>query len=625
MPSGFVGVDVFFVISGYVITHSVIERWARSGTFSFKDFWGRRARRLVPALGLMVGVVSLGAILFLAISPAAQSALTGLLAMLSLANVGAYRLTGDYFSLDASLNALIHTWSLAVEEQYYLGFSVLVAAIVAGRLRSKLPQVALALFSGLFAVSLLAAFVGYTDVIDGWLADFLLGFYSPIPRLWEFSVGVLGYLLVRNRGRLAGTPALVAFALGFALMVVGASGSVGFGVAPFSSEVGAAVLGAFLVLISDSRSISRLALENPLMVWLGNRSYSVYLWHWPMIVFSGQIFASFGLAGPIGAIVSIPIAMLSYRLVEQKQLALTFSDWKAARVFLLKFVLTPILVAGGTLLALYIAGKTLEQPEVSVSIEPCTNISQSDQFEVCKWNTDAPNASTVWLVGDSNANHYRTGLHAAVFEQQSEFGVSVRNGCPPLTPLPASTSFPDGCERNNELVFDYLTQQDPGIIVMGMSVRRWLDDVAPDGGARYVSSLEASIVKLHSAGHRVVVVSPLPPWPDTSRVGPNFCGIALLLQDRCVVSLDLANTDPNYHLLVDALEDRVIELGADWLDLRSEICPQETCLSRGPDGVWIWSDRSHISRATSERLMPIFLGLLQEAQHGDVPASSKPS
>ena len=625
VPSGFVGVDVFFVISGWVIAQSVMERWETSGTFSFTHFWFRRARRLVPALGVMITFVSFASVMFLATGPAAQTLLTGLLAVFSVANAGIYRFTGDYFSLDASLNAQIHTWSLGVEEQYYLGFSILLSILVWRNFRNSLPQLVLTVFSSILVLSILAAFAGYTDVVDGWVAEFLLGFYSPIPRLWEFSIGVLGYLLVREKGRWSGILGLGTFCAGAGLIFLGASGIFVVGTAPFSSEVALAVLGSFLVMASNGEDTGQIILENRLMVWLGDRSYSLYLWHWPMIVFASQLLPSFGFAGILGGLASVPIAMLSYRFIEKKQLRLDLSRIRMATIFCLKFVMTPTLVAGVMLFATSTAQSAVDQPNATSAIEPCVNLSQSSLFEVCKWNASETSAPTVWLIGDSNANHYRTGLYSAALQTGTVLGVSVRNSCPPLSPLPAGISFPDGCELNNELLFDYLAQEEPGLIVMGMSVSGWLDDSNVDRHGRVLESLTESILKLQQAGHHVAVISPLPPWPETSPVGPAYCGVPFLLQENCVAYLALGDANPAYEPLVVSLRKKAASSDVTWIDVRDTICPQRMCLSREPDGAWIWIDRSHLSRLASERLAPIFSDFLNEANSRMMANSTKGS
>ena len=615
MPSGFVGVDVFFVISGWVIAQSVIERWESSGTFAFKEFWWRRARRLIPAFGLMITFVSVASVLILAITPATQTLWTGLLAMFSIANIGVYRFTGDYFSLEASLNPLIHTWSLAVEEQYYFGFSILLSILVLGKFRRVLPQMAFSVFSSIFVLSLVAAFLGYTDAIDGWVPEFLFGFYSPIPRLWEFSVGVVGYLLVRERGRSTGVFGLATFCAGVVLIFLGASGVFAVGTAPFSSEIAIAVLGSFMVMASDGGEAGQVILENRVMVWLGDRSYSIYLWHWPMIVFSWQVMGNFGFAGILGALASVPMAMWSYRFIEKKQLWPDVSEIRLARFFGLKFLMVPVLVVAAMMFVTAVAQSTLDQPETMNRMDPCINLSQSPLYEVCKWNSSDPSAPTVWLIGDSNANHYRTGLYSAALETGTVLGVSVRNSCPPLSPLPAGISFPDGCEQNNELLFAYLANQESGLIVMGMSISRWLGLSAHDEGANVLDSLEESISKLQRAGHRVAVVSPLPPWSETARVGPAYCGIPFLLQENCVAYLALKHADPAYEPFADSFQQQVELSNAEWLDVRDTICPQGVCLSREPGGEWIWLDRAHISTSASERLAPIFSRFLEKASN----------
>ena len=177
LPGGFVGVDVFFVISGFVITAMLRREWETTGRIRFGAFYLRRFKRLAPALAVMVVTTTLASSLFLSpLGPQQDAARTAVGALLTGANLVIAGTTGGYFDAPAELNPLLNTWSLSVEEQFYLAFPALLALgwLLAPRLRSA-PAV---LVGAAAIVSFALADAGTTGVAQSWL----LGFYSPFTR-----------------------------------------------------------------------------------------------------------------------------------------------------------------------------------------------------------------------------------------------------------------------------------------------------------------------------------------------------------------------------------------------------------------------------------------------------------
>jgi peptidoglycan/LPS O-acetylase OafA/YrhL len=193
VPGGFVGVDVFFVISGFVITSMLMREWATTGRIRFGRFYVRRFKRLTPALALMVSVTV--AISVLVLSPFGTqqtTAKTGLGAALLSANIVIARTTGGYFDAAAGTNPLLHAWSLSVEEQFYLAFPL---ALVIGwvltrrfRLLKAAPLLIVACIgTASFAIAVVTS-LGYAVPS---VLRLLTGFYGPVTRAWEFAVGAL--------------------------------------------------------------------------------------------------------------------------------------------------------------------------------------------------------------------------------------------------------------------------------------------------------------------------------------------------------------------------------------------------------------------------------------------------
>lgn len=277
IPGGFVGVDVFFVISGFLITR-IIAGQRDAGAFSWGGFYLRRARRIIPAYVL---VVLATAALAAWIEMPRQLAQTG--AALAASGLFAANIlftqSGGYFSPGAQENPLLHLWSLGVEEQFYLVWPPLIAALSLRPLKAVRPWLAMAL--------LVVSLAGAQAMVAG--GHSVWAFFGPPARAWEFLAGAVVALgLMRApAGRVA---ANIAAILGLAL--IAASLVLLTDVSPFPGLLAVpACLGTALVLWSgQSGEIAGAALLRlPPMVAAGRISYSLYLWHWPLLVLAADV------------------------------------------------------------------------------------------------------------------------------------------------------------------------------------------------------------------------------------------------------------------------------------------------------------------------------------------------
>ncbi|MCF6221574.1 MAG: acyltransferase [Robiginitomaculum sp.] len=299
---GFVGVDIFFVISGYLITKLVWGQ-TKGGTFSFKTFYLRRIRRLFPALFVtLAGTLATAAILF---SPEQMARLgkVSFFALMSLSNIVFWREAG-YFDTDAATKPLLHTWSLGVEEQFYLVWPALIFLCVLYLKRAHI----LAVLTALIVVGLLAAEYVLKKDVDA-------AFYLTPFRLSEFGIGAVLVWLDKYRPSKTMLVELI-FVLGLALTLVPIflyTDQIRFpGLTAFIPCFGAALL-IFVAPASKLKSL----LANRAMVAIGLISYSLYLVHWPLYVFAKQVIGDISLAVASGLILaSIVLAAVSYRFVE---------------------------------------------------------------------------------------------------------------------------------------------------------------------------------------------------------------------------------------------------------------------------------------------------------------------
>ncbi|MFV0415439.1 MAG: acyltransferase family protein [Chthoniobacterales bacterium] len=303
MPGGYIGVDVFFVISGYLIT-SIIIRDFEAGTFRLRDFWERRARRILPAL-IVVLIVSVGVGWFLFLPDDFLSLGESVLAQAAfLQNIVFWRDSG-YFSAPSEAKPLLHTWSLAVEEQFYLGLPIILIFLRRWKLGTMRK---LAVLAGIFSFALGIAGLRYFPSA---------AFYLLPARAWELLAGVCIALSPINK--ISGWIRELGSGLGLAMILL--AGFVLNAETPFPGWAALLPVGGTTLFIFYTRQgatlSSRLLALKPL-VFIGLISYSLYLWHWPILVFfktwSLAAFTSLEKFGLVG--LAFGLAVFSWRFVE---------------------------------------------------------------------------------------------------------------------------------------------------------------------------------------------------------------------------------------------------------------------------------------------------------------------
>ena len=305
VAGGFVGVDVFFVLSGFLITSLLVHEVATRGQVSIAGFYARRARRILPVANVTLLVVLAWCARNLAPVQVAEAGEDARWSAFFAANVHFGRAGQDYFDDDRAVSPFQHYWSLAVEEQFYLVWPLLLGVVVlaGGRLtRHVAPLLAVLCLAS-------AAWWVHLGVVDPQQA-----YFSSAARAWELGLGALLAVLAPRLFRLPAWTRTTVGAAGLAAVLTAAV-SVGTTPGPGTTwRIPLAVLGAAALVAAGTggvaRGTHRLLAARP-MTWLGDRSYSLYLWHWPVLVLGAPH------GTPVLLALALGLTVVSYHLVEQ--------------------------------------------------------------------------------------------------------------------------------------------------------------------------------------------------------------------------------------------------------------------------------------------------------------------
>lgn len=600
LPGGFVGVDIFFVISGYLITRYILQELG-AGTFSLAEFYRRRIKRIAPAMLLVLGVtLALSALLMLPedVRTTAKSAVWSLA---SLANFYfCFFKDSGYFAGGNENYPLLHLWSLGVEEQFYMLWPLL---LMCWRPRSRLAYLLVA--GGLAAASFLGA-----EWLVGAQKD--LAYFMLPTRGGEMLAGAMLAWPARDgqaawRPRVAGAAAL----LGAALILWSL-----FGLSKLDRFPGLLALPptlgtALLIQAGRSRYAGIGLLAHRVPVAIGKVSYSAYLWHWPLIALW-----QYGYGAPdlkvalLLAALTFALAALSYRLVEvparHSRAPLLPLAWR-------QFVL-PGGLAGMAALALVYGGKIwpglLDTPyrkelvRLGDANQPAAGqpyvchrqrLSESDLVDAQCVVGSGPGQIRVLLWGDSNAAHYVGMLgeftrHSALRFRNLEIG-----SCPPVLGDPApfvEARRLQDCRNSLKLVQGVLAQYD--MIILGAS---WSQYQARS--PQFFEQLSATVSQLTRQDKKVVLLGKVPEVPGVRR----GCQAKALTYPALDCQPSGGEIKPeiaaaNDYLRQLARQDRNVA----YFDANAYLCDNGVCRAHEADGSLRYADASHLTMPYSWRL-----------------------
>ena len=581
-PGGFVGVDVFFVISGYLIT-SLISAEMHQGTYSITSFYVRRARRIFPALFFMCAVTALFVLLFCLPSDAKR--FSGALAAATLFGSNIYfYLTADYFAAAAETQPLLHTWSLAVEEQFYIFFPLILLLMRRhfGR-RERLIVAALALIS--LGISI-------------WLVrtDKSAAFYLLHARAWELLLGSLlalgAFPAIRSR-LLAGALGLAGLALIAGSVLLYREDMPFPGLAALAPCVGAALL------IHTGKDVSLLtvrALSLSPVRFIGLISYSLYLWHWPVAVISRYVAIWYGWDPDFKAhklavlALSFAAAILSWHFVERPFRQRPYRLGAMA-----------ILSASGATMAFLIVAAAVVYPlsqrfwQMPQSAErvlttldyrsanakrSCFLSPKNDDFRHfnqagCLGMSDTKEN---WLlIGDSHADDLWAGLSGV--NPQINLMQGTASGCKPLLDLKGERRCTD---LMRFLFADFIPKHRLDVILLSA---RW--------GSGNIADVRKTANALKPYAERVVVIGP---HVEYRLDLPWLLAASMLKHDPSVVDrARLARQRQTDQLFAEQLRRD----GVGYVSLHAALCPGGRCQVTDDKGLPLAFDYGHLTASGS--------------------------
>ncbi|WP_084630639.1 acyltransferase family protein [Mesorhizobium sp. LSJC285A00] len=612
LPGGYVGVDVFFVISGYLITGLLAQMALRGGRISLIEFYSRRVRRLLPAATLVLLVALLGTLLFISKARWEEMGNQIVASALYVENWRLASIAVSYLEADTLPSPVQHYWSLSIEEQFYIAWPLVMIGVIWLARRRDLPLRAclIGALSLIFAASLVASVVlTATDPAQA--------YFVSHTRLWELALGGL-LVLTEHQFRLA---ALTRQWLAIAgILGIVASALLFSAATPFPG-VSALLptLATVLVILAGEVEVGRFrGLDSLPLRFIGDRSYSVYLWHWPLITISQAQGHSLTLAGGFGLIAAtLLLSDLSYRYVEQRYRQARGGAWWKPLGYGTAAVLTCVAASGSLLFFLkteridtaLIGTPSYPGPAALVSgavvpdgvnlLPPLARLrrdvpvvyarkchqEESSEPKRCSLG-DPTGAKTMVLVGDSHAAQWVPALDKIAKDRNFKLVTFTKSACPFTRVAITADGKPNVlCAQWHEKVLAEILKLKPDLIFTSQSNYGAVQqDVMIEG-------LRSLWGGLTDAGSQIVAIRNTP----YMKFDPGECLSST--PTKCVTKLS------------DIERSNVLALAAEGqknvraIDMLDAICGPQLCPAV-VGNIIVWRDSHHLTASYSLALAP---------------------
>ncbi len=591
LPSGFIGVDLFFVISGFLITTIIFQNLER-GSFSFLDFYTRRIKRIFPALALVL----LACLVYgwFTLLPADYK-LLGKHTAAGAAFVSNFAFWNEsgYFNGDSKLKPLLHLWSLGIEEQYYIVWPLI--AWFAWKKQVNLLKVCLALLIASLLANIVT--VKYNAVA---------AFFSPATRFWELLVGsVLAYVALHRpasqpsekkplRNNQAAWAGLLLLLIGMAFIKPERRFPGFWALLP--------TLAAYLIIYAGPQAwFNRQVLSNKLLVWFGLISFPLYLWHWPLLVFADQYSVEPITTELLITLISISIALawITFRLIE-RPIRFRKRNGNSTSIWLLLFMI----ITGYMGFNIYKRDglsfripKTLQRIAdfsndyaVNSNFECLIGISSQDVSNPNQcFKKETTDKKSIMIWGDSYAWAMYAGINKVASNNANVY-MLAKAGCPPLINV---NTYANHCSIHNSRSIKIIETEKYDQVVL---IARW--DHWSYQSNEYIINIEKTIDQLKelNSTKQIFIIGPPPEWHP----GLQFVLLKHAMRDKFGHKLadrlsEGVTTSP---LLDEQLQQLARKKKVQYISLLKILCNEEGCLTKVGDEPedLIGYDDGHLSR-----------------------------
>ena len=634
LPLGYLGVDMFFVISGYVISLSTIRNIRSEKRFNWQFFYRRRVRRLLPGAAIVATLSSLFALLALSPFGPQQKTATMLMSVATYSTNFAL-MKSNYYALDSASNPLLHFWSLAVEEQFYfLWGPVVLGAVAINARRNRLStQVALMLCGALVAVISLTLFVlmsRYESTVMSWpgfkglaqdgFSPSSIAFYSPFTRGWEFMAGV-GIALVDSRTLRKNSQTVLVHCiamLGLALIIIGISNFFGLWDSSTSHAQGLSPWAVISTVFGTSALLwagNRQAFTNSFfafrpLTYVGDISYTLYLWHWPIWIFGIAIFGRSNWVVSLGLLLTLVFSAVQYHFVEDPfRKGHLYPQGTVTKLVVPFLVIASMLMVGlnfsASKIGTKLIGTTPEQLIRHVTDEPCPAQRVTiGEASTCRYRPKKVDGLVI-LVGDSTAKSLSDGFITAAHNLGLEAMVFHDPGCPfQVSDSPFNLFCQSGIKRNND-IWSAIRILKPVAVVVSNLNYLYVRDIGlpamPIGSTRvaWANETQKVFAQLQNLKIDGLLVQPVPEFAADVRYEVTMLKQHVNGEDRTVLNRGnefLNEMDTN--AVMKVFDDRSI------LNLYRQFCTSDVC-SQVKDGKFMYEDGSHLSSVGSLVIAPV--------------------
>ncbi|MEM7504006.1 MAG: acyltransferase family protein [Pseudomonadota bacterium] len=605
---GFVGVDVFFVISGYLITGILMREVEGTGRIDLLSFYARRIRRLLPAAVLVL--VATGFVSAQWLSPVEQRELVWTFGTTALyvSNFWFAAAELDYLGPGLHENPLLHMWSLSVEEQFYLVWPALILICVMGLAHNPDKRRRVLALSAVLIVASFAACVALTQTAQPW------AFFSSPTRAWQFAIGGVCYIasfnaLEKSRG--------LAFAMPFGGLALIAAAVLYFDAETRFPGWTAMIptLGAAFLLLGGKYGAdgpNRFVAAAPLR-WLGDRSYSWYLWHWPVQIFWQQWTQPSGLVSQLTPpAISLALAALTHVLVENRfrYSPLLAASERRTMVAAVAMTLVALTTALGLRVSVGVLASDERQQQVRIArraipdvyADGCHLSYLETEVEGCQYG-DLDSSVEALLFGDSHAAHWFPAV--AKLARQSGYKLTAlsKSSCPPYVVSQSNSVLGRQyveCDTWRQNVLDLVREKQPRLVFISNFYGGWKLDEQREITADWKEGVVALFSDLSANSDHVFVLRDIAP----AKLDMSVCVSRAAMRGEAFSACDFDEAGQRIaqvDAFLRAQTDRYRNIW--WIDSGDMLCGDGVCRAVIGETL-VYRDAHHLTVAMSEAMEP---------------------